>query len=419
MISRYNQKDIEKIWSLKEKYKYFLKIEKAICHILGKNKIIPSEINEELKNIGIDLDKILMIEKNVKHDLIAFTMSIEEQLSFKFKSFFHYGVTSSDIIDTALMLQIKDSVAILKSEATKLLLEIKNQIHKTSNFFCCGRTHGIYAEPMVFAQKWLSFYVELKRRIKEIEGIEFTGQVSGAIGTNSFINQDLESDILNELKLKAEPLSTQVIPRDRILSIVTKVISFGTFFERIATEFRHLQHSDVGEVYEGFGVDQKGSSIMPHKKNPISFENITGISRVISSYYNIAYSNCALWHERDLSHSSSERIYLPDLFNLVCYGLRKLKVTIENLNYDIKKIESKLENKNLYSSLILHEAISYSDKSRDEIYKVVQQSFFQLNTLENIIQQIEMSLDINLNFSIKKVKEKCLVNFKNKYKSIL
>lgn len=397
MITRYEQEDMSAIWEDLSKFGYFLVVEKSLAHVLGEESIIPARLNDELEKVEINVSRIKEIENEVGHDVIAFCQSIEEQLTDEVKSFFHFGVTSSDIIDSALMLQLKKSSSLILLEMGGLLNDISDEILKTSDLLCVGRTHGIYAEPMIFAHKWLSFKAEFSRRYEELKNFSYTGQVSGAIGTYSILTPAIEKKVLGHLGLESELVSTQVIPRDRILSFVQIIAGIGVALERMAVEFRHLQHSDVAEVFEGFSRGQKGSSIMPHKKNPISFENITGISRLLQHYSSVASSNCALWHERDLSHSSNERIYLPDMLGLSLYSLRRARSVIKTLHYDRENIEAKVfKHPQVFSSLILHRALTKTRRPRSEVYQEVQKIFHGTTDLGEIQSELKRVLDEEL-----------------------
>jgi adenylosuccinate lyase len=255
-----------------------------------------------------------------------------------------------------------------------------------------GRSHGMFAEPMIFAQKFLSFHQEIRRRLKDFEMIiqnNLTGQFSGAVGNYTIIESEIEELALKEIGLRPEQVSTQVIPRDHIAKIVTNGALLASALERMAIEFRLLHHSDVSELHEGFKKGQKGSSTMPHKKNPISSENISGLSRIIRSHVEIALENNILWHERDISHSSAERLYLPDHFGLLVYALRRMTSTVKSLELHREKIEAKaFTNFTALSSYLLHEMILLNQASREELYAFVQEASFTAKTADDFFQWI-------------------------------
>lgn len=381
MIPRYERSEISKIWTDKSRFTYLFKAELAILSALENAGRIPQGVTETTKkSCKINPNRIYEIEAEVHHDVIAFTTSITEQLPTEIGKYFHFGVTSSDILDTALSLQIQDSLKVIIADFESLFSSIEYSIEQSKEILTLGRSHGMYAEPLIMAQKWLSFYAEFKRRHEEL--VEFSkndlhAQFSGAVGNYTILSPELEELAAKELGLPIEPLSTQVIPRDYIAKLVGIIAQTATTIERMAVEIRHLQHSDVGEVFEGFAKKQKGSSTMPHKKNPISSENLTGMARLLRSHVSVALENCLLWHERDISHSSNERIYLPDSLGLISYSLDRLSSTIRNLVYKKESIENKVqENSNFLSSYYLHFLIENSDLTREQLYRFVQEASF-------------------------------------------
>ncbi|MCK6594011.1 MAG: adenylosuccinate lyase [Bacteriovoracaceae bacterium] len=385
MISRYEVKDIADIWTDQNKFQNFLVIELALLEALESEKQIPEKTHEHFKNVKIDPKRIEEIEKETRHDVIAFCTSITEQVPTEMGKFFHYGVTSSDIIDSALSLQIRESLTIQLNAMKELLQSLTLRAQETKDWLTIGRSHGMFAEPMSFGQKFLSYVTELKRRIKDLEEIiaeEITMQLSGSVGNYTLLSPTIESYVAKKLKLKVEPLSTQVIPRDRIAKILQANALTACLIERFCIEVRHLHHSDVKELAEGFAKGQKGSSIMPHKKNPISSENLSGLSRVIRSHADIAMQNTLLWHERDISHSSAERMILPDNFGLTVYALRRFKTMVDNLELYRENIENKVfQNAHYLSSYYMHFLIeSVPNIKREDLYKILQTVSFAENT---------------------------------------
>ncbi len=421
MIPRYNVPEIEAIWSDQNRFNRFLVVELALLETLEEFNKIPKETSKHFKHVTIDPKRISEIEEITRHDVIAFCTSITEQVDQIHARFFHFGVTSSDILDSALSLQIKDSLHIIVSDLEKLILALNNKINETSDLLTIGRSHGMFAEPMVFGQKFLSFEQEFSRRLHDYKNYlahELTGQLSGAVGNYTILTSEIETRALEKIGLRPEPVSTQVIPRDHVAKLVSIGSLCAAAMERLATEIRLLHHSDVGEVSEGFKKGQKGSSTMPHKKNPISSENISGLARIIKSHFDVAIQNCVLWHERDISHSSAERMILPDHFGLLSYTLRRCTSIIQNLEIHKDKIESKITNSfSFLSSYILHEMILINETSRENLYALIQESSFSSATTDDFFNQIKAKCEKeNLNFpqsiSIEKLKSHYINEFK-------
>lgn len=395
MIDRYEIKEISNIWSEEYKFKKFLEVEVALLKALANRDLISDEVASLAAKATIKVSRIHEIEKETKHDVIAFCSSITEQLPNEHGKFFHFGVTSSDIIDTALMLQIKDSLDIVISDYKELLDELYAKACEFKDQICIGRSHGIWAEPMSFGQKILGHYAEFNRRFDEIQDYynnDLTGQISGAVGNYTIVDPELEAEVLAELELNVEEVSTQIIPRDRIAKLISIFSLYACALERLAIEIRHLQHSDVSEVFEGFAKGQKGSSTMPHKKNPVSCENLSGLARLLRSHMHLAMDNTLLWHERDISHSSSERMYLPDAFGILTYSLRRMKETVKNLVIDKQMMESKIADNYVYlSSYIMHKLIEISPSSREDIYAKVQHASFNSKNSKDFYNNLSLT----------------------------
>lgn len=399
MIPRYEEKEISHIWSDQFKFERFLEIELAILEALEKEKMVPrgTTIKIKLKS-KVDPKRIREIEEKTKHDIIAFTTSISEQLPREVGRYFHYGVTSSDVIDSALTLQLRASLDYIIPalfEVRKSLLMIAKKHLNTPTI---GRSHGMHAEPMSLGQKFLGFYAEFSRRYSDLVHFyqnELTIQVSGSIGNYAIISPKVEEIVAKKFKLKVEPHSTQVIPRDHIAKLLSIHALIATAIERLAVEIRHLHRSEVYEVIEGFVKGQKGSSTMPHKKNPIASENLTGLARVIRSHAHIAMENSVLWHERDISHSSAERMILPDNLGLMLYSLNRLNGMLNNLHFQKETILKRvLENHTYLSSLYLHLLINQTGKdfSREMLYELVQNAAFESKTPEDFKVSLEKAL---------------------------
>ena len=381
MIERYTRKEMKNIWEDYNRYSIWLDIELAAAEAMEKFKIIPKGVAKKVRSKAkINPKRILQIEEKVKHDIIAFLTSITERVG-KEARYLHKGMTSSDVLDTCFNLQLKQSGEILLKDIDTLLQSIKKQAVKHKFTLCIGRSHGIHAEPITFGLKMITFYQEFlrnKRRlqnsIKEIS----TCAISGAVGTFANIDPRVESFVAKKLKLDVEPISTQVIPRDRHAQFFSTLGIIASSIERFAVEIRHLQRTEVLEVEEFFGKKQKGSSAMPHKKNPILSENLTGLARLIRSAVAPALENVALWHERDISHSAVERNIGPDATIALDFALIRLSNVVKNLNVYPKNMRKNLSITNgvFFSQRILLE-LTNAGFTREDSYKIVQKNAMQ------------------------------------------
>ena len=391
MIPRYDVPEISAIWSDENRFQTYLQVELAVLKALG-DKIPQKIVGSIEQKAKIDPQRIAKIEQLTHHDVIAFCTSITENLTPEEGKYFHYGVTSSDIIDTSLSLQMKASGTWVLQAITELKTILYQKAYGYKDLLCMGRSHGIYAEPLSFGQKLLGFYRELERRERDLKRAykeQLTGQISGAVGNYTLLSKDIEEHALKILGLPREELSTQVIPRDRIASIISLHGLTASLIERLAVEIRHLHRSEVAEVHEGFKPGQKGSSTMPHKKNPISGENLTGLARVLRSHVAIALENCVLWHERDISHSSTERLYLPDNFGLLVYAIRRTTTTLNDLVVHEERMTQRVaENFNYLSSYYLHHLIDHLPLSREKCYRIVQDAAFSSHSAKQFYRHI-------------------------------
>ena len=376
MIERYSRKELVDIWRDLNKYNLWLKIEIAAAEAMEKLNVIPKGVSKKVKSKAkIDIKRIKKIEDNVKHDVIAFLTSITEKVGEEAK-FLHKGLTSSDILDTCFNLQLKQSGQILLKDFDNLLTSIKKQAIKHKHTLCIGRSHGIHAEPTTFGLKMLSFYQEFlrnrKRLVDSINEIS-TCAISGAVGTFANVDPRIEKYVAKKLKLRPEPVSTQIIPRDRHAQFFLTLTIISSSIERLATEIRHLQRTEVAEVEEFFGRKQKGSSAMPHKKNPILSENLTGLSRLIRSTAIPALENIVLWHERDISHSAVERNIGPDATIALDFALNRLNDVIKNLNVNSSKMKKNLNLTNglFFSQRVMLE-LTNAGLKREKAYSLVQ-----------------------------------------------
>ncbi len=378
MIERYSRKEIKSIWEDFNRYSIWLEIEMAAAEAMEKLKIIPKGVVKKVKSKAkINPKRILQIENKVKHDIIAFLTSITERAG-KEARYLHKGMTSSDVLDTCFNLQLKQSGEILLKDITQLLQSIKKQALKHKFTLCIGRSHGIHAEPITFGLKMLSFYQEFLRNKKRLENSIkeiSTCAISGAVGTFANIDPRVESYVAKKLKLNVEPISTQIIPRDRHAQFFSTLGIIASSIERFAVEIRHLQRTEVLEVEEFFGKKQKGSSAMPHKKNPILSENLTGLARLIRSSVTPALENVALWHERDISHSAVERNIGPDATIALDFALNRLSNVVKNLNIYPKNMKRNLDITNgiFFSQRVLLE-LTTAGFTREQSYKIVQRN---------------------------------------------
>ncbi len=378
MIARYSREEIRKIWEEKNKYKIWLDIEIAAAQAMEKYKIIPRGISLKVrKKAKIDVKRIHQIENKVHHDVIAFLTSVTEKVGKEGK-FLHKGMTSSDVLDTCFNIQLVQTSKILIKDIDEILKVLKNKSLKYKKTICVGRSHGIHAEPTTFGLKLASFYEEFKRNkkrlisaVKEIS----TCAISGAVGTYANVDPRVESYVAKKFNLMVEPVSTQVIPRDRHAYYFSVLAIIASSVERVATEIRNLQKTELQEVAEFFDKKQKGSSAMPHKKNPILSENLTGLARMVRSYVIPALENVSLWHERDISHSSVERNIGPDSTITLDFALNRLANILKNMTVYPKKM---LDNLNLSNGLIFSQRVMLEltkhGFTREKAYRIVQKN---------------------------------------------
>ena len=385
MIDRYSRDEIKNIWSLQSKFQYYLQVELAVCDAYVEHGDFPAEDIDKLRHLArFDLKRIDEIEKEVKHDVIAFLTNVNENIG-EYAKYMHVGMTSSDVIDTAFALQIQDSGKIILSDLNTVISTIKNLANMHKNTICIGRSHGVHAEITTFGIKLCSWIDILKRQrtnfATALEQIR-VGQVSGPVGTYSNISPDIEEIACKNMGLKPAKISTQIIARDYHAHFMQVVALIATVIEQFATEIRHLQRTEVLEVEEGFGKKQKGSSAMPHKKNPVLSENLCGLSRVVRANSIVALENVSLWHERDISHSSAERIIFPDSLILLDFMLARFNSIVENLEVHPKNM---LENTEKFGGIIFSQKVLLKlvekGLTREEAYTIVQRN--ALDAFEN------------------------------------
>lgn len=378
MVERYAREQMKKLWDMNAKYSAWLEVEKALVRGWNKLGLIPDSDCEKIcKNAKFDIARIDEIESVTKHDLIAFTTSVAESLGEESR-WVHYGITSSDCIDTAVALQMRDSLKIILDDIKQVREAIKTRAYQHKDTLMVGRSHGIHGEPITFGLVLAIWYDELGRHLKALEStleVISVGQLSGAMGNLAHTPMELEELVCKELGLKPAPVSNQVIQRDRYARLMSDLALLASSCEKIAVEVRHLQRTEVYEAEEYFESGQKGSSAMPHKRNPILSENITGLCRMIRAYAMPAMENVALWHERDISHSSVERFILPDSFITTDFMLMRLKGLLEKLVVYPKNM---MKNLNLTGGLVFSQRILLElpkkGVSREDAYKIVQRN---------------------------------------------
>jgi len=379
-----------RLWTPEARFGFMLEVEKAVAETQARFKLIPSAAARAIKSKArFNIDRIHEIEKTTKHDVIAFVSSVAESVGLQGR-FVHYGLTSSDVLDTALSLQIRAAGELITAGLERLEKQLFQLAKRHRLTLTAGRTHGMHAEPTSFGYKLLGHLHEIKRShdrwslaLKRIT----IGKLSGAVGTYSALSLEIEKDVCRRLKLNQEQVATQVIPRDRHAEVIISLAFIGSALERLALEMRHLQRTEVGEVVEGFTPGQKGSSAMPHKKNPISGENLTGIARLLRSYVAPALENVSLWHERDISHSSVERVILPDAFILCDYALDRMVQLLKGLFVDKQRMLKNMEisSGQLYSSHLLL-ALVQKGLSREEAYALTQKASHSLKPGQSLLQ---------------------------------
>ena len=376
MIDRYLTKEMKMLWSEEHKYQNMLKVEIASTHAFSLLGIIPEEDYLKIKsNATFNIDRIHELENETKHDVIAFTRCIDENLGDE-KKWVHYGLTSTDVVDTAQSITLKEVNDIIEQDLISYMDILKTLSFNYKDTPCIGRTHGIHAEVMSFGLKFARFYAEASRNLERFKSVRTkieVGKISGAVGNYANISPLIEDKVCEELKLGKVDIATQVLPRDLHIEYINVLALIASSLENAATEIRNLSRTEISEVKEGFGKNQKGSSAMPHKKNPVSCENICGLSRVVRSYVNVAYENNILWHERDISHSSSERIILADSSSLISYMLRRMTSILKNLDiYKDKMLENiNLTNGIIFSGRVLNKMVE-KNISREEAYDKIQ-----------------------------------------------
>ena len=381
MIDRYTRPAMGRIWTEENKYQCWLQVEAAASAVLAEDGVIPAEAAEAIENKArFSVDRIREIELEVKHDVIAFTTAVAESLKDQGldgqSRWLHYGLTSNDVVDTAQALQIKAASAMIREGLSALLAVLKRRAIEFKHTPTIGRTHGIHAEPTTFGLKILNWFAEMERNLARFDAAAEdmrVGKLSGAVGTFGHLKPEHEERICARLGLKPAPVATQVIQRDRHAAYISVLALIGSTLDKIAVEIRHLQRTEVREAQEYFSEKQKGSSAMPHKKNPITSEQISGLARVLRGNAQAAFENVPLWHERDISHSSVERVIFPDSTILADYLLAKTADLIDRLLVYPERMKKNLESTGglIFSGQLLLD-LAEAGMLREDAYRLVQ-----------------------------------------------
>jgi adenylosuccinate lyase len=400
MIERYCRPEMGKIWDLQNRYQCMLDVEIAACRAMNEAGIIPDgDLTNIVEKSDFDVDRIAEIEEITKHDVIAFLTNIAEYVG-ESSRWIHYGMTSSDVLDTATSIQLKQAGELILRDLETFSEVLKMKAREFKNTMCVGRSHGIHAEPITFGLKFALWYDEMQRNIKRMKtaiDIVSVGQISGAVGNYAHLSPDIETIACKYLDLNPVNISTQVIQRDRISEYLSTLAIVASTIEKISIEIRHLQRTEVLEAEENFSKGQKGSSAMPHKKNPIVTEQMSGLARLLRTNALAAFENNALWHERDISHSSVERIIIPDSTILMNYMLNKMITLIENLT---TYPENMLRNLNLTNGLVFSQALllelAKKGVSRENAYVLVQRNAMEcwktkMNFKDLVMSDIEIT----------------------------
>ena len=376
MIDRYSRPEMAEIWSEEGKYRRWLEVELAVCEVQCERGLIPRDALDTIRaKASVDPARVDAIEREVRHDVIAFLTAVAENVGPDSR-WIHYGMTSSDVLDTALALQIRDAGRLLEAGVARVLEALEARALEFKHTPCIGRTHGVHAEPTTFGLKLLVFREEMRRqqeRLARALSEAAVGKISGAVGTFAHLPPDLEEAVCARLSIGFEPVATQVVQRDRHASFISALAMIASTLDKVAVELRHLARTEVREVQEEFGKGQKGSSAMPHKRNPWRLENVSGIARVMRGYASTALENQALWHERDISNSSVERFIFPDACVTLDFTLHRMAGLVESLVVFPERMQANLEStRGLAFSGTLLLALAEKGLTREDSYALVQ-----------------------------------------------
>lgn len=416
MIERYSIPEMMEIWTTASRYSRWLDIELLVVEARTESGDVSVEDFKLIKKkASFDVKRTAEIEKTVRHDVIAFLTSVSESLGPESRHI-HYGMTSSDILDTCLATQIKDSGELIMSELDALGEALKGLVRRTRGVICIGRSHGMFAEPTTLGLKFAGFYSEylrVRRRLEDGLKSACVGKLSGAVGTYAHLDPSVEEYVCRRLGIGIENVATQVVARDRHADFIYALVTVGGLLERFGTEIRHLQRSEVGEVEESFGKGQKGSSAMPHKRNPIISERLCGLARVLRGYILPSLENTALWHERDISHSSAERFIFPDACGITLYALRKAVSLVSGLRVLPKAVAGNIDSAGdrFYSQTVMLALID-AGLTREEAYRIVQN--VAMSTMESGKGFLEVAADdpeISEYFTAEQIDQRCTLPY--------
>ena len=399
MINRYKNQKISYIWNDQNKFDTWKKVQETYVKTLEEEGVAKPGISEKIASVSVEAEEVYEREKVTNHDLASFVDILQNKVG-EGSNWIHYGLTSSDVVDTSNSLLIKESLEVLLKLVDDLLNEIKNRAIDEQNTKIIGRTHGVFAEETFLGNILGNWYLEIKRNLDRLSTAKETisyGKLSGPVGNYTVVTPEIEDKTLKKLDLKAEKFASQIVSRDRYAEVVSAISILASSYDRIAGNLRSYQRSEISEIFEPFKEGQKGSSAMPHKKNPIGSERISGLSRIIRGYSISSLENMVLWNERDISNSSVERIIIPDSFNIICFMTTELTSIIKNMviNYDqINKNLENAKNKSI-SQKVLSELVN-NGIDRDKAYRSIQNLIFENNTADELIKSIEEEFDVDL-----------------------
>ena len=399
MINRYKNQKISYIWNDQNKFDTWKKVQETYVKTLEEEGVAKPGISEKIASVSVEAEEVYEREKVTNHDLASFVDILQNKVG-EGSNWIHYGLTSSDVVDTSNSLLIKESLEVLLKLVDDLLNEIKNRAINEQNTKIIGRTHGVFAEETFLGNILGNWYLEIKRNLDRLSIAKETisyGKLSGPVGNYTVVTPEIEDKTLKKLDLKAEKFASQIVSRDRYAEVVSAISILASSYDRIAGNLRSYQRSEISEIFEPFKEGQKGSSAMPHKKNPIGSERISGLSRIIRGYSISSLENMVLWNERDISNSSVERVIIPDSFNIACFMTTELTSIIKHMVINYEQINKNLENaKNKsISQKVLSELVN-NGIDRDKAYRSIQNLIFENNTADELIKSIEEEFDVDL-----------------------
>lgn len=399
MINRYINQKISYIWNDQNKFDTWKKVQETYVKTLEEEGIAKPGISEKIASVSVEAEEVYEREKVTNHDLASFVDILQNKVG-EGSNWIHYGLTSSDVVDTSNSLLIKESLEVLIKLVDELLNEIKNRAINEQNTKIIGRTHGVFAEETFLGNILGNWYLEIKRNLDRLSTAKETisyGKLSGPVGNYTVVTPEIEDKTLKKLDLKAEKFASQIVSRDRYAEVVSAISILASSYDRIAGNLRSYQRSEISEIFEPFKEGQKGSSAMPHKKNPIGSERISGLSRIIRGYSISSLENMVLWNERDISNSSVERVIIPDSFNIACFMTTELTSIIKHMVINYEQINKNLENaKNKsISQKVLSELVN-NGIDRDKAYRSIQNLIFENNSADELIKSIEEEFDVDL-----------------------